>query len=145
MTITITLDHADIAGTDENDFQALCFILQTYAKITRAQLPTSHLSKIDKMAHDWADKKLENVEKTSSNEDPKPAENQQETKTDSPPVEDSINRKSIEAEIKQIATAGKEKGVSKKIKEFIHDYGVEKLSDVPNEKIQELLEKVKAL
>ena len=143
MTITITLDHSDIACTDENDFQALCFILQTYAKITRAQLPTSHLSKIDKMAHDWADKKLENVEKTSSNEDPKPAENSPEAKT--PPVEDSINRKGIEAEIKQIATAGKEKGVSKKIKEFIHDYGVEKLSDVPNEKIQELLEKVKAL
>ena len=65
--------------------------------------------------------------------------------TETPPVENPINRKDIEAEIKQIALDGKEKGASKKIKEIIQTYGVEKLSDVPDEKLPELLEKVKAI
>ena len=73
------------------------------------------------------------------------SENPLEPKAETPPVENPINRKDIESEIKQIALDGKEKGASKKIKEIIQTYGVEKLSDVPDEKMTELLEKVKAI
>ena len=56
----------------------------------------------------------------------------------------AFNRKEIESQIKKIALDGKEKGASTKIKELIHGYGVEKLSEVPDENMTELLQKVQA-
>ena len=150
MTITITLDHADIVGTDGAEFDSLFVLLQAYAKMTRGPMmlaPDSLSSRInpkgvrENIKKNYADKG-NYTEETHANSI---LENPPETKKETPPVENPISRKDIETAIKQIALDGKEKGVSKKIKEIIHEYGVEKLSDVPNEKMPELLEKVKAI
>lgn len=150
MTITIMLDHADIVGTDGEEFNSLFVILQAYAKMTRGpiMMAADCLSRNinsqgvrENIKKNYADKgngSEENTAKAISENPPEP-------KAETPPIENSINRKDIEAEIKQIALDGKEKGASKKIKEIIQTYGVEKLSDVPDEKMPELLEKVKAI
>lgn len=156
MTVTVTFDHMDIVGTESKEFESLFVILQAYAKMTRGPLmmPPNSISK------DFnAESVRENIRRNYTHKgnygvkvEAKPnagnaekAENPPETKAETPPVEKAINRKDIEAEIKQIALDGKEKGASKQIKEIIQTYGVEKLSDVPDEKMPELLEKVKAL
>lgn len=136
MTITITLEHSDIVGTEHGEIEALFCILQAYAKMTKG---TSKNSLADA-------RKANEEEMKESNNSANPAEEKEtvEKSTETKP-ETTFDRKKIENEIKQIALEGKEKGISKKIKSIIQGYGFEKLNEVPDDKMQELLEKVKAL
>lgn len=130
MTITITLDHSDIIGTETREFESLFCILQAYAKMTRGSFPPDSLSSAQEEVKEEVSTKADSELKAEHDE---PTEN------------NSSYRKKIESEIKQIALDGKEKGISKKIKLLIQGYGVEKLNEVPDDKLKELLEKVKAL
>lgn len=175
MRITIELEQTDIACASENDFQALSFILQTYAKIVQTQLPAKHLAGIEEMARAWMDSKLncknesgkesagnktetsvpeqtegnteKNNQETKTSENPQPAEN---TSSENEP-KPSANGKPVDREkiCKQIQNIVSEKGVGKKVKEILIGYGVslgeDMLKRTPDDKLSELLEKVKVL
>ena len=144
MTITITLDHSDIVGTESREFESLFIILQAYAKMTKGPM-TMPPNSLSNALNDAAKKSVEEKVTVSKTELQQTATNENTSEPPKNSVENSIDRKSVETEIKQIALNGKEKGLSKKIKELIQGYGFEKLSEVPDKKILELLEKVRAL
>ena len=122
MKITIEFDHSDIIRADEVNFQGFFLMIQSFAKSLQEGK--------EKVLREAVDKFVE--EKKSA----KDAEGES--------VEKNFNRAEIETQIKQIALDGKDKGASKKIKEIIQSYGVEKLSAVPDDKMAELLKKVQA-
>ena len=122
MKITIEFDHSDIIRADEVNFQGFFLMIQSFAKSLQEGK--------EKVLREAVDKFVE--EKKSA----KDAEGES--------VEKNFNRAEIETQIKQIALDGKDKGASKKIKEIIQSYGVEKLSAVPDDKMAELLQKVQA-
>ena len=155
MNISITFEHADIVGVDATEFGALFHIIGTYAKMTRGILPSDEITRNQREAlqrrmkkvFEETDfmKKVDNAkaknEQAIEQNAEKPAEKIAET-PEASPAKNPVNRKDIETAIKQIASDGREKGASKKIKEIIQSYGVEKLSEVPDEKMAELLAKV---
>ena len=159
MNISITFEHADIVGVDATEFGALFHIIGTYAKMTRGILPSDEITRNQREALQRRMKKVfeetdfmkkvdnakaKNEQAIEQNEE-KPVEKSAEKIAETPeasPAKNPVNRKDIETAIKQIASDGREKGASKKIKEIIQSYGVEKLSEVPDEKMAELLAKV---
>lgn len=146
MTITITLDHYDIIGTDKENILALAEMLQNFAKSTKTTDVSATVQKKDSSEQ----KKVE-IQNQTESEKKQSVENPQKPKNSGSSVEEKKSTKTpeeratIEGQIKRIAMNGKDKGISKKIKAIMDEYGVEKLADVPDEKIEELLEKVKAL
>lgn len=137
MKIVIELEHSDLVNSESQELTALFTVIQAYAKAVKKpkkitpQIYTDevhkHEERIKEMARQEAEKK---VEKNS-------AENT---------VENSFDRKKIEQEIRILSREGKEKHLSSKIKDIIrNEYGVNLLEEVPDEKISELLEKVKTL
>ena len=56
-----------------------------------------------------------------------------------------FDRHAIEAEVKRIANADPSRVKSMSIKAVVETYGVEKMTDIPDDKMIEFLEKVKAL
>ena len=162
MKIIVELEQTDIACADENDFRALCFILQTYAKIVQTRLPDKHLADIDDMAHAWAEKKLNRkpastkeateseVETTAEIKNDVLATEKTETSsnatTDLTDAEKSEIREKIETELKQITFESKGKNLSSELKSILrNDYGVKKLSDLSDDKAQEILARMKKL
>lgn len=121
MKITIEFDHTDIKRADEVNFQGFFLMVQSFAKSLKEDN--------EKILRESVNKFIEEKNSAKNNST----------------AEKKFNRADIESEIKKIALEGKEKNVSSKIKEFIREYGFEKLNEVPDEKISELLEKVKAL
>ena len=122
MKITIEFDQSDIIRADEVNFQGFFLMIQSFAKSLQEGKEKVLREAVDKFVEEKKTAKAAKVE----------------------PAEKNFNRAEIETQIKQIALDGKDKGASKKIKEIIQSYGVEKLSDVPNEKMTELLQKVQA-
>ena len=120
MKITIEFNHEDIVRADEVNFQGFFLMVQSFAKSLKEGK--------EKVLREAADKFVE--EKKSAKD--------AEVET----ADKNFNRAEIEAEIKKIALDGKDKGASKKIKEIIQSYGVEKLSAVPDDKMTELLAKI---
>ena len=119
MKITIEFDQSDIIRADEVNFQGFFLMIQSFAKSLQEGKEKVLREAVDKFVEEKKSAKVETAEK-------------------------NFNRAEIETQIKQIALDGKEKGASKKIKEIIQSYGVEKLSDVPDDKMIELLQKVQA-
>ena len=117
MKITIEFDQSDIIRADEVNFQGFFLMIQSFAKSLQEGKEKVLREAVDKFVEEKKSAKVETAEK-------------------------NFNRAEIETQIKQIALDGKEKGASKKIKEIIQSYGVEKLSEVPDEKMAELLAKV---
>lgn len=146
MTITITLDHYDIVGTDKENMLTLAEVLQNFAKSTKM---TEVQAKIQQK--DLSEKKDVEIQNQTEGEKNQTGENSQKPEISRSSVEEKkstktpAERATIEGEIKRIAMQGKDKGITKKIKAIMDEYGIEKLADVPDEKIDELLEKVKAL
>lgn len=142
MTITITLEHYDITSASPEDMVAVATTLQKFAKNTKyvkevAKVQPKSIANIEDVEEAKAEEKTvrENPSKTeikNSAEESKPSKT---------PAE----RARIEGEIKRLAMQGKEKNLTKKIKSILDEYGVEKLGDVPDDKIEELLERVRAL
>ena len=135
MKITIELEHTDIVNSAAPEFEALFTVIQMYAKTVKLQkeiVPKVYSDEVQKQEekHRAAAKNtVENIpaEKVSTVEEKK------------------FNRAEIETEIKKIALEGKEKGASLQIKECIKSFGCEKLSEVPDDKLLELLEKVRGI
>ena len=119
MKITIEFDQSDIIRADEVNFQGFFLMIQSFAKSLQEGKEKVLREAVDKFVEEKKSAKVETAEK-------------------------NFNRAEIETQIKQIALDGKDKGASKKIKEIIQSYGVEKLSDVPDDKMTELLQKVQA-
>ena len=119
MKITIEFDQSDIIRADEVNFQGFFLMIQSFAKSLQEGKEKVLREAVDKFVEEKKSAKVETAEK-------------------------NFNRVEIETQIKQIALDGKDKGASKKIKEIIQSYGVEKLSDVPDDKMIELLQKVQA-
>ena len=129
MKITIELEHTDIVNSAAPEFEALFTVIQMYAKTVKLQkeiTPKVYSDEVHKHEEKYraaAKNSVENI----------PAE------------EKNFNRAEIEAEIKKIALEGKEKGASLQIKECIKSFGCGKLSEVPDDKLLELLEKVRGI
>ena len=139
MKIIIELDHTDIVNSSAPEFEALFTVIQMYAKTVKLQkeiVPKVFSDELKKQEEKHRAQAQSHFEKNSTAEKNSAVENS---------AEKNFNRAEIEAEIKKIALDKKESGASKKIKEFIQSYGVEKLSEVPDEKIIELLEKVRGI
>ena len=73
---------------------------------------------------------------TKADEEEKAAPAKKESKPD---------RAAISERLKEIAKNGKAEGKPKKIKALLQEYGVEKVPDLPDDKLEEFLEKVEAL
>lgn len=140
MKIKIELEHEDIVQVETVEFEAFMGVVQVYAKAVKGEAkkyPADMMSKglptIDDLLK--LRKKKEKGE-TAAQKKEKPEEN---------PEPKEFNREEAEAEIKRIAMEGKGKGISKEIKEIIQSYGYERMGELPDEKLEELLKKVREL
>lgn len=127
MEINITLNHLDIVGVNANKFCAAMYVLQGLAKSNRL---TGDLAPFATPPENYPEQ-----QSYTNTAVAKAAEK--------PVIE--IDRKQIEAEIKQIAANGREENKSEKIRDIIHLWGFSKMSDIPDAQMPEFLEKVKAL
>ena len=129
MKINIELTHEDLMKADAENIQSLFLICQSFAKTYKVGEESAMRETVN-AEYDKRHKATENKKTDTPSEEPK-------AQTEKP-----FDRKEIETQIKQIALDGKDKGASKKIKECIQSYGVEKLSAVPDDKMADLLQKV---
>lgn len=90
-----------------------------------------------------ADTKTTEAAPEPKNDKPAPAEEPKTEETAAPA--EKVDREAISARVKEIAFNGKAEGKPKKIKALLQEYGVEKLPDLPDDKMNEFLEKVEAL
>ena len=126
MKVTIEFSHEDITRADETNFEAFFVMVQAFAKSLKVGNENILREKVSQV----------HAEKHSAKKDSTAEKNS---------VEEKINREEIETEIKKIALEGKEKGASMKIKEILKSFGYEKLSEVPDKKMVELLGKVRGI
>ena len=82
--------------------------------------------------------------KEEPKEEPEKTEEPAETAT-ADEEKPEIDREAIVEKIKKIAFEGKAEGKPKKMKTLLAEYGVEKLPDLPDDKLPEFLKKVEAL
>ena len=123
MEITIKLTDSDLVNADPVNLQAFILMIQSFKK--------SIVLDDKNIFREAVNKQVEENKKNSSKVEEKVS------------AEKSFDRKEIEAEIKKSYADKKE--LQPIIKEFLNQNGAKKLSEVPDEKIIELLEKVRGI
>jgi len=83
------------------------------------------------------------AEKTEDKTEEAPAKDEKPAKESK--KADKPDRAAISERLKEIAKNGKAEGKPKKIKALLQEYGVDKVPDLPDDKLEEFLEKVEAL
>ena len=134
MKINIEISHGDLIKADATNIQALFLVCQSFAKTYKVG-EENNLREVVNAEYAKRHKPKEKTVENKSDAETTP-------KTTEKKSAEKLDRAEIEAQIKKIALEGKEKGASSKIKEIIQSYGVEKLSEVPDEKMTELLQKI---
>lgn len=163
----IIIEHQDITGATSEQFTALMNALQSIAGNTPAEVVQKAEPKTADVPTKKAKTKTEETPKkdapTKKDESPKvaadtpkkeetvaePPKAEETPKVEEPPKKDeaekSFDREAIVKRVKEIAAEGKAEGKPAKIKEILLSYNVERLPDLPDDKLPEFLTKVEAL
>lgn len=139
MRINITVEHMDLVGTTPQDFCGTMYMIQNLAKANKLQ--SNLVSSVEPLENYLNQKTVSKTEKAET----KPNN----VGKEEPPItgeKSTIDRAAIETEIKRIPqNAANPKEMAEKIRDLIIGMGYQRMSDIPDDNITELLKKVKDL
>lgn len=136
MTINITLSEQDISQASK----ALTELIQTCAEVAQTDAPRNNNSNNNNSAAPKA--KAKPKAETAPAPKAEPAETTPEVaEPDETAVDYAALRETLKAECAAIARSGKSAG----LKQLLADYGTEKLSGLPDDKLEEFRTGAKAL